>query len=245
MATSAGAALTQLGGFYGHVLSRDAATNPRLWPFPYLDPLLQAGMIVDGGGRRFTDEGMGGTFVANAIAKLDDPSRTVVIVDDRIWQERGSKAPPPPYAPNPDLPKKGGSMFSASTLSELAALAGVPGDALAEEIDRYNLAVREGSTGQLLPARTPVKFQPWTIEQGPFHAFPACAGLTYTMDGISVDTAGRALDRNAGAIPGLYAIGCSAGGLEGGPRVGYVNGLLKSMVSAFRAADHIREPIRA
>jgi fumarate reductase flavoprotein subunit len=238
MARQAGAALTHLGGFYGHVLSRDAASNPRLWPFPYLDPLLQAGIIVDAHGRRFADEGMGGTFIANAIAKLPDPAGTWVVVDERIWQERGTKAPPPPYAPNPQLPAAGGTMLTAATLAELAEKAGLPAGCLVTEIEAYNAAVRDASTSALSPIRTAGKFQPWAIEHGPFHAFAACAGITYTMDGIAVDTDSRALDARGRPVPGLYAIGCSTGGLEGGPRIGYVNGLLKSMVTGLRAARH-------
>jgi fumarate reductase flavoprotein subunit len=65
MATSIGAADTNFGGFYGDVLSKDAFHNDKLWPFPYLDPILQAGIIVAADGRRFADEGQGGTAVAN------------------------------------------------------------------------------------------------------------------------------------------------------------------------------------
>lgn len=238
MALDVGAAQTRLGGFYGHVLSRSAFDNPKLWPFPYLDPLLQAGVLVGPDGRRFTDEGMGGTYAANAIAALPDPASSVVIVDERIWKERGTGNPPPPYAPNPDLPHRGGEMHVAPSIEELAVKAGLPVRALKEEIDRYNSAVWAGATHTLTPARS-AKVEPWSISQGPFYAFPAAAGITYTMDGISINAACEVLDDNAEPIAGLYAAGCATGGLEGGSRKGYVNGLLKSSVTGLRAAEQI------
>jgi fumarate reductase flavoprotein subunit len=39
-------------------------------------------------------------------------------------------------------------------------------------------------------------------------------------------------------IGGLYAAGSSTGGLEGGPNVGYVGGLIKAFAFGLIAADH-------
>jgi len=43
MARRAGADASDLRGFYGHILSRDAFTSDKLWPYPYLDYLAAAG----------------------------------------------------------------------------------------------------------------------------------------------------------------------------------------------------------
>ena len=239
MALEVGAVRTQLGGFYGHCLSRDAFHNDRLSPFPYLDPLLQAGIIVGPDGKRFADEGIGGTYIANAIARLPDPAAAVVIVDERIWTERGTTNPPPPYAPNPRLPDCGGTMHSAPTIEQLAKVAGLPKHALLDEVAGYNDAVSHGAVATLSPTRSANKFEPWTIARAPFHAFPACSGLTYTMDGIAIDVDSRVLDDERRPIAGLYAAGCSTGGLEGGTKAGYVNGMLKSSVTALRAAERL------
>jgi fumarate reductase flavoprotein subunit len=40
-------------------------------------------------------------------------------------------------------------------------------------------------------------------------------------------------------IPGLFAAGCTTGGLEGGAKIGYVSGLTKSGVTGLRAAESI------
>ena len=43
-----------------------------------------------------------------------------------------------------------------------------------------------------------------------------------------MDGRARVLDGAGKAIPGLYAAGSVVGGLEGGPRAGYVGGLIKA-----------------
>ena len=47
MAERAGAALTRLDRFYGHLLSRDAMHNDGLWPYPQIDAVATAGIVVD------------------------------------------------------------------------------------------------------------------------------------------------------------------------------------------------------
>ena len=43
-----------------------------------------------------------------------------------------------------------------------------------------------------------------------------------------MDAQARVLDENDVPIEGLYAAGSLVGGLEGGPRAGYVGGLIKA-----------------
>ncbi len=68
-----------------------------------------------------------------------------------------------------------------------------------------------------------------------------CAGITYTMGGIRVNEHACALRADGSIIEGLYALGSSTGGLEGGPAVGYTGGLAKSGVTALVAAEHAAE----
>src|SRR5690606_22888552 len=56
MALAVGAAASDLRGFYGHILSRAALQNDQLWPYPWLDEVAKRYIVVDAGGRRFTDE---------------------------------------------------------------------------------------------------------------------------------------------------------------------------------------------
>jgi fumarate reductase flavoprotein subunit len=60
MAREVGAAVSDLSRFCGHLLSIDALTNDSLWPYPYLDSVVAASIVVGPDGRRFADEGRGG-----------------------------------------------------------------------------------------------------------------------------------------------------------------------------------------
>jgi fumarate reductase flavoprotein subunit len=74
---------------------------------------------------------------------------------------------------------------------------------------------------------------------GPFYAIPACAGITYTMGGPVIDSHARMVSRAGHPIGGLYIVGAASGGIEGGPRPGYVGGLVKAAVTGLAAAEHI------
>lgn len=63
MATEAGAALVGLDRFYGHLMSRDAMENPGLWPYPQIDAIATAAIVVDRHGYRLLDEGLGGISI--------------------------------------------------------------------------------------------------------------------------------------------------------------------------------------
>lgn len=200
--------------FYGHVQSRDAMTSDALWPYPVLDRLTNAAVIVDAVGCRFCDEGLGGVFVANAIAGLDDPLSTTVVFDQKIWEGPGSDYLLPP---NPNLAAAGGTIIQAPTLGELAGKADLPAAALEKTVADYNAALRGGRLDRLSPGRSSHAAAPMPIVTPPFYAVPACVGITYTMGGIATDEEGRALHQNGAIIPGLYAVGSTTGGLEGGP----------------------------
>ena len=58
MAADAGAALVGLDRLYGHLLSRDAMENEGLWPYPQIDAVATASIVVDQHGYRILDEGL-------------------------------------------------------------------------------------------------------------------------------------------------------------------------------------------
>jgi fumarate reductase flavoprotein subunit len=85
--------------------------------------------------------------------------------------------------------------------------------------------------------RTGASYQPFPIVQGPFHAVPICAGITYTMGGILTDEKAQVLDEAGQPIAGLLAAGATTGGLEGGSHAGYSGGLSKASVFGIIAAE--------
>jgi len=236
MAEAVGAKLSTLDCFYGHVLHRDAMFNEQLWPHPMIDSMAVSGLIVDGEGNRFTDEGLGGVSIANAIARMADPLSAIVICDDAAWQGPAREAV---LAPNPNLERAGGAVTRADDLDTLAVAVGLPPGRLAATVQAYNAAVAAGTADALSPPRTAARVAPMPIQRAPFHAVPVCAGLTYTMGGIAIDGEMRVLDRNDAPIPGLFAAGAATGGLEGGPFTGYTGGLSKASVFGLLAAETI------
>jgi fumarate reductase flavoprotein subunit len=235
MAAEAGAALVGLDRFYGHLLSRDAMENTGLWPYPQIDAVAVAAIVVDRRGHRTLDEGLGGISITNDLARLEDPLCATVICDAPIWETAGKAAQIPP---NPQLLAGGGTLYRANTIEALAETAGLPPENLAETVAAYNEAVRSNRLVTLSPTRSTRSGAPRPIETPPFLAIPICAGITNTMGGIAIDGHGRVKRPDGSAIAGLYAAGGTTGGLEGGGALGYVGGLIKACVFGLRVAEH-------
>lgn len=241
MARDAGAAISSLESFYGHLLCRDAMTKDSVWPYPELDGIASAGIVVNGTGQRFMDEGMGGIHMANTLARAPDPLDATLIFDSAIWDSAGRSARIPV---NPELVRAGGTVHRAPSLAALATMAGIDPDGLARSVAAYNAALAAGSPAGLEPPRSADRYKPMPITTAPFLAIPACAGITYTMGGIRIDADARVLREDGGTIPGLYAAGATTGGIEGGPLIGYTGGLSKAAVFGYRAAEHLAASIR-
>ncbi len=245
MALEAGAAVGGLDRFYGHLLSRDAMTNDAVWPYPELDALATAGVLVGRDGRRFADEGQGGIALTNILARSDDPLGATIILDQTIWEGPGRSARIPA---NPTLEAAGGTVLRADRLAALAQLAAVPVDALERTVARHNEAIASGQLSALHPSRSSDRHRPMPIAAPPFLAIPVCAGITYTMGGIQVDGHSRVQRPDGETIAGLYAAGSNTGGLEGGGGAGadgrsstvaYLGGLAKAGVQGLIAAENI------
>lgn len=235
MALEVGAAVAHPQAFYGHVLSRDAMHSDQLWPYPMIDTIATSGIVLDEAGRRFVDEGLGGVWIANAIARLDCPLGAIAVFDHATWVGPATQRLVPP---NPNLVTGGATIFCQPTLDLLCARAQLPPAAL-ETIVAYNAARASGHSPIGQPPRTVSPYPAQPLVQPPFYAIPLCAGITYTMGGILIDGQARVLHEDGGAIAGLYAAGATTGGLEGGPLAGYVGGLLKAGVMGMRAAQCI------
>ena len=241
MAEHAGAALVGLDRFYGHVLSRDAIADDRLWPYPQLDVVCASAIAVDPACRRFADEGLGGIHLANAIAGLDDPLGATAVFDAAVWESAREADIVPP---NPSLVEAGGTLHAAATIEDLAGRAALEAAALEAAVRAFNAAVRSGRLDRLDPPRSDGGFAPRPIETPPFHAAPLAAGITVTMGGVAIDGGARALRADGAPVPGLYAAGSTAGGMEGGPQAGYVGGLIKAFLLGLVAAESAAAEIR-
>jgi fumarate reductase flavoprotein subunit len=241
MAKVLGAQTSELKYFYGHMLSRDSFKNDKVWPYPQLDELGTVGIVVNDDGERFVDEGQGGVFVANTIARLANPLSTWAILDHAIWEGPGKAARIPA---NPNLEKAGGTIVRAATLQELAAKTGIAAERLELTVGAYNDALATARLGALSPARSAETIAPMPIRSAPFYAVPICAGMTYAFGGLLTDEHARVMSTAGIPIDGLYAAGATTGGLEGGTGGGYVGGLIKGISFGLRAAEHISARLR-
>jgi fumarate reductase flavoprotein subunit len=237
MAEKAGAAVGGFGEFYGHIHHASAMTDARQWPYPHLDAAAEIGIVVGPDGRRFTDEGLGGVCMANAIAHLPDPLSAFLILDDAIWNAEPALTTTVPA--NPAMVDAGGALLSAPDVERLAALTYLPADQLARSIEQHNDAVDSNDFSRLAVPRTKRKHKPMPIRTGPFHAIPLCAGITGTMGGVVINEHAQAQKPGGTNFRGLYAVGTPVAGLEGGPHAGYVGGLSKAFILGMLAAEHI------
>jgi fumarate reductase flavoprotein subunit len=237
MAEAVGAAVVaDRAGFYGHVVSRDALVRDDLRFYPWLDELAKHGMAVTSDGRRFCDEGGGGIRLANRIAALPDPGSAFVLWDEAVWQ---GPAKARFMSANPALDRLGATVHRAQSLRGAAQLAGVDPVGLEREVADYNRALQSDTLNTLEPPRSRRGLTLLPIGTPPFAIAPAAAGMTYTMGGLAVDGCSRVVAKAGGLIGGLYAVGGSSGGVEGGPRAAYVGGLSKASATAWRAARTI------
>jgi fumarate reductase flavoprotein subunit len=236
MAQAVGAKLIGMDRFYGHLQYRAALTDKRFWPYPVLDPIASAGIVVNHAAKRFCDESGGGVYIANAIARQPFPDQTYIIFDQAIWAGPGRDWLLPA---NPYLMQAGGEVTRADTIEALAAKLNLDPQTLRETVEGYNAILQSGQSVAGQPARGNEPYKPWPLERGPFYGVPICAGITYTMGGILTDGQARVLDAHETPIAGLYAAGSTTGGLEGGGRMGYCGGLAKSATFGFLAAESL------
>jgi fumarate reductase flavoprotein subunit len=228
--------------FYGHLLSADSLHRDGLSPFPFVEFLAATGMLVDFQGERFVDETAGGHFTSNALARHGN-SLVYVIFDDAMWNSIGQHFFCPP---NPNLVTAGGTLHQADDIETLARKIKLAPERLRQLVDAQNAKVaasREKDAASAaaraaMPSYAKGRHPSQAFDTPPFYAAPACPALTSTLGGIAVDAHARVLRKSGGTISGLYAAGSTTGGIEGGPEVGYLGGLIKALVFGLLAAEH-------
>ncbi len=188
-----------------------AGFQPRLW--------------VNILGERFTNEAMCWKFplAGNALARQPGAAAWCIFDDDSraIMKETGVKYVLGEFYDIlknlPDLDAElergiaAGKIFKGETLDALAAKIGVPSATLKETVDEYNAAYDAQLDSIFGKDRTYLD----PIRTGPFYA--AKLGLTafMTNGGIRINHRTEVLKEDRTVIPGLYAAGCSAGGILG------------------------------
>jgi tricarballylate dehydrogenase len=173
------------------------------------------GIMVNGRGRRFVDEGAdfrNYTYAKYGRAILEQPGQFA-------WQVFDSKVT---HLLRDEYRIKHVSKVSAPTLQELARkLEDVDAPSFLEEVGAYNDAVMtetpfnpnikdsRGTRGLTIPKSN------WanTLDTPPFEAYAVTCGITFTFGGLRIDENGSVINTDGVPIRGLYAAGELVGGL--------------------------------
>ena len=106
-------------------------------------------------------------------------------------------------------------MYSGESYEALAAELGIPADAFAATMEKWNGYVAEKNDPDF--GRTSFASP---LDTAPFYAVKVTAGIHHTMGGLKIDSRTRVLNTEGEIIPGLFAAGEVTGGVHGGNRLG-------------------------
>jgi fumarate reductase flavoprotein subunit len=176
--------------------------------------ILYGGIIVNGEGERFGNEGLGPADFSVDVLEQD---ATYEIFDQRIY-DRTAEAGFGDFAEAVEL----GAYERGDSIEELAASLGCDPAATRRTVRAYNRAIEADEPDEV--GRTEYRH---TLEP-PFYGTKTRAVLMQTQGGLAVDTDARVLRTDGSAVDGLYAAGGSAMGISGHGPEGYLpgNGLM-------------------
>ncbi|MFB9312816.1 FAD-dependent oxidoreductase [Nocardioides plantarum] len=184
---------------------------------------FRSGLMVDQTGRRYANECLPYDRFGREMAKAPDRVPSWFVFDSREGGRLPAIAMP---EGDPAAHLEAGTWLRAGSLDELAGLIGVPADALAATVSRFNGFCATGVdadfgrgtdeydtffTGGGGPDEALVP-----LDQPPYYAARFVLSDLGTKGGLVTDPAGRVLREDGSAIPGLYAAGNSSASMFGG-----------------------------
>lgn len=221
--------------------------------FPHLVERAKPGVIaVTPDGRRFVNEADSyHDFMKALFAATPSGARPEcwLIADHRAQRRFGlGWAKPFPFPLRPY--EACGYLKSGRTLADLAAACGLPANALAETVARFNGHAAVGEDPEFGRGRSPYnRIQGdaahgpnpalGPLDKGPFHAVRLVPGSLGTFAGLETDALARVLDGDNRPVPGLYAAGNDMASIFGGnyPSGGITLG--PAMTFGYIAARHM------
>lgn len=194
--------------------------------FPHLLDRYKPGMIaVLSSGRRFANESESYHDVGAAMVASGEAACWLVC-DRRAIRKYGLGHVKP--APMPLLMwTRSGYLKAGRTLADLARACGIDPAGLEATVAEYNRGAREGRDDQFHRGETSfnryladpdTKPNPCVapLDHAPFYAVRMEMGDLGTFDGLKTSVVGEVLDRQGGAIPGLFAVGNDRASIMGG-----------------------------
>lgn len=221
---------------------------------------MQPYLWVNKYGQRFTDEVIGLNFghTGDVLAGMPDAMYWCILDQNHIDKlvNQGNEVGLGIYVNNYEklvnLPneieadaadEKRTNVYKGATLAELANKIGVKPERLQAEVDEYNGYAKAGDDKKFHKAAKYLR----VYDKAPYYAIKMETGIMVSMGAMKVNDHLQAIDANGEVIPGLYCVGCDAGGLYGESYQltvpGSANGF--ALTSGWLAADDIAEKVKA
>ncbi|MGA0593947.1 FAD-dependent oxidoreductase [Enterovirga sp. CN4-39] len=209
-----GAATGDLASYQGHGSVPRPHSAPLTWAV-----ITLGGFQVNRDGRRFANEMRG--YSEHAEEVLKQPDRFAWDIYDARCE-----APALAFHDYKEF-KRLGAIKEAGSISELAAVTGIPEDALAKTLADVQGYARGGGTdpfGRDFTINPPLS--------PPYRAAKITGALFHTQGGLAIDAEAQVLRPDGTRLPNLFAGGGAARGLSGPSSWGYLsgNGLLSATV---------------
>ena len=221
-------------GFYGHLVAGGEWGDPRMFA-PLTQYHTEQSLLINERGERFCDESEG-DHVNTAEILYQPNARALLVWDERVHQKHILVPLIESVTPLDKLDvalKHGGEGAMVQSFDEIANFAsrhGFHGEKTVATIKDYNRLLVEGWE-QLTPPRVE---EILPVNQPPFYLLVVHPAITFTYDGLVIDTKARALDTNGRAIGGLLVAGADVGDVYG---LGYAGGLALASTTGLLAAQ--------
>ena len=222
---------------------------------------LPGGIVINDRGQRFMNESLpyveavhrmyGGEY-----GRGEGPGENIptwMVIDQR-YRNRYVFAGVPPRRPFPGRWYQAGVVVRADTVTELADKIGVPADALAATVERFNGFAKDGKDGDFGRGDSgydryygdpTIKPNPclMPIDHPPFYAITMVPGDLGTKGGLRTDVHGRVLRVDGSVIDGLYAAGNVSSPVMGHTYAGPGATIGPAITFGYLAALHIAERV--
>ena len=184
-------------------------------------------ILVNANGERFIDE-VGTRDVVSAAEIAQPDSFSWLVVDQKMVD---ASSVIQGYI-------KRGLMLQGDSYEALAKELGIPADAFAATMEKWNGYVAEKNDPDF--GRTSFANP---LDTAPFYAVKVTAGIHHTMGGLKIDSQTHVLNTEGQIIPGLFAAGEVTGGVHGGNRLGgnaVADFVVFGRIAGQEAADSIK-----
>ena len=184
-------------------------------------------ILVNANGERFIDE-VGTRDVVSAAEIAQPDSFSWLVVDQKMVD---ASSVIQGYITR-------GLMLQGDTYESLANELGIPADAFAATMEKWNGYVADKNDPDF--GRTSFA-QP--LDTAPYYAVKVTAGIHHTMGGLKIDSQTHVLNKEGQIIPGLFAAGEVTGGVHGGNRLGgnaVADFVVFGRIAGQEAADSIK-----